>query len=141
MFFSSCFPPVDSSDPITRSSATHKPASITYYKSIDGKSSLNDKTPFLSISYMHIKGCKFREWYLQIDTNTSEIKRLSIEDENNDFPVIMNYLEDYLEIKATEEGPLLLRTNIGLYNVCTTMDAVMETTLRYLNFIHDVYVE
>jgi hypothetical protein len=44
------------------------------------------------------------------------MKQLSVEDENVEFPVVMNYLENYLDIKATD-GPLLLHTNIGLYNI------------------------
>ena len=65
--------------------------------------------------------------------------KLTVRDENQDFPVIMSFLEEYLKRKLLPTAQIFVHTNIGLYSVCT-METVTETTLRYLHFIHDILI-
>lgn len=126
----------------------YKHSTITYHTTFDGLSS-QDVPPFLSVCHLHSKESKYREWYLHVNINSEwfldntedsgGMIKICLKDEKEDFPVLMSYLEEYLKRKLLPTAQIFVHTNIGVYSVCT-METVIETTLRYLHYIHDILI-
>ena len=84
----------------------------TYHTTLDGLPSSN-VPPFLAVSHLYSKDEKHREWYIHVDLNSlDDMIKLTVRDENKDFPVIMSFLEEYLKRKLLPTAQIFVHTNI-----------------------------